>query len=413
MSTLQTDLTRLLGMKKQFIVRVNLSVAQAPLSGIQTPIVLAPMAGASGGALASEVSLAGGFGFLSPSPGEACPLPPTSRRLVEEGCGTTASVFTGVEKFRDELDIARSMLNIPSGPLLPIGAGFLGWKLDEAGSQLVPLLELALENGVRAIWLSFGKDLGRWIEFVRNHDQTSGKSPKTLVFVQVNSADDALIAVQAWKVDVLVAQGTVPTVFFDPSPPWPCFIVIIIIICLPPFFLPRFRNRIGWTRFSFCSTNPKSRPSDIVRPSPLRGPTRARGRRTLKRWTPRGIPDSRGGWRRGRHAVPRRGRESVLGRTQAGHRRRQVRVRRAVLRLRRTSRFDWVAGRGGWPRAVHPRSGGDRRRRRYYSNQGGSCRRHEERRPELSHRLGRHRSRTAKQTSTRKGKRVPPLSPGL
>jgi hypothetical protein len=122
-------------------------------------------------------------------------------------CGTT-SVFTGVEKFRDELDIARSMLNIPSGPL-PIGAGFLGWKLDEAGSQQVPLLELALENGVRAIWLSFGQDLGRWIEFVRNHDQKSGKSPKekTLLFVQVNSVDDALFAVQAWKVDVLVAQG--------------------------------------------------------------------------------------------------------------------------------------------------------------------------------------------------------------
>jgi len=120
-------------------------------------------------------------------------------------CGTP-SVFTGVEKFRDELDIARSILNVPSGPL-PIGAGFLGWKLDEAGSEWIPLLELALENGVRAIWLSFGQDLGRWIEFVRNHDQRSGKSPNTLVFVQVNSVDEALVAVQAWKVDVLVAQG--------------------------------------------------------------------------------------------------------------------------------------------------------------------------------------------------------------
>jgi NAD(P)H-dependent flavin oxidoreductase YrpB (nitropropane dioxygenase family) len=64
-------------MKKQFIVAGESVRAQAPLSGIQTPIVLAPMAGASGGALASEVSLAGGFGFLAPSPGEACPLPPT------------------------------------------------------------------------------------------------------------------------------------------------------------------------------------------------------------------------------------------------------------------------------------------------------------------------------------------------
>jgi nitronate monooxygenase len=97
-------------------------------------------------------------------------------------------------------------LDRPSGPL-PIGAGFLGWKLEEAQSPHVPLLELALENGVRAIWFSFGEDLGRWIELVRSHDQRTGKSPKTLVFVQVNSVDDALFAARTWKVDVLVAQG--------------------------------------------------------------------------------------------------------------------------------------------------------------------------------------------------------------
>jgi nitronate monooxygenase len=68
---------------------------------------------------------------------------------------------------------------------------------------------LALENGVQAIWLSFGEDLGRWIEFVRIHDQKSGKTPRTLIFVQVNSVDEALLAVQTWKVDVLVAQGKV------------------------------------------------------------------------------------------------------------------------------------------------------------------------------------------------------------
>ena len=119
------------------------------------------------------------------------------------------SVYTGVETFRKEFDVARTTLNIPSGPL-PIGAGFLGWKLEEeAHSPHIALLELALENSVRAIWLSFGEDLGRWIELVRNHDQKSGKSPKTLVFVQVNSVDEALFAVQKWNVDVLVAQGNV------------------------------------------------------------------------------------------------------------------------------------------------------------------------------------------------------------
>jgi hypothetical protein len=33
------------------------------------------MAGASGGALAGEVALAGGFGFLAPGPGIALPNP--------------------------------------------------------------------------------------------------------------------------------------------------------------------------------------------------------------------------------------------------------------------------------------------------------------------------------------------------
>jgi len=60
---------------------------------------------------------------------------------------------------------------------------------------------------VRAIWLSFGEHLSRWIELVRNHDEKSGKSPRTLIFVQVNSVEEALVADRTWKVDILVAQG--------------------------------------------------------------------------------------------------------------------------------------------------------------------------------------------------------------
>ena len=45
--------------------------AKGSILGIKTPIVLAPMGGASGGALAGKVALAGGFGFLAPGPGEA------------------------------------------------------------------------------------------------------------------------------------------------------------------------------------------------------------------------------------------------------------------------------------------------------------------------------------------------------
>jgi hypothetical protein len=202
MSTLQTDITRLLGMKTIYSagesvreLKHHFQASKLQLCSLQWPG-------------RAEVHLPAKF--LSPVASGSCHQVQVRdvdchQRKLNERCGTT-SVFTGVEKFRAELDIARSMLNIRSGPL-PIGAGFLGWKLDEAGSEQIPLLELALENGVRAIWLSFGQDLGRWIEFVRNHDQKSGKSPNTLVFVQVNSVDQALVAAQAWKVDVLVAQG--------------------------------------------------------------------------------------------------------------------------------------------------------------------------------------------------------------
>ena len=83
---------------------------------------------------------------------------------------------------------------------------------------------------MQAVWFSFGEDLGRWIEFVRSHDEKHGKTPKTLIFIQVNSVDDALLAVQKWKVDVLVAQGTVHIILFYSQPHDP----IRLFINAPP-----------------------------------------------------------------------------------------------------------------------------------------------------------------------------------
>ncbi len=97
MSTLQTDITRLLGMKTDHCAgeHVRALKLKSPFSGIQTPIVLAPMAGVSGGALASEVSLAGGFGFLAP--GEAWPLPTRGDELVVEEVWHHFSLHRGRE----------------------------------------------------------------------------------------------------------------------------------------------------------------------------------------------------------------------------------------------------------------------------------------------------------------------------
>ncbi|KAA1468752.1 2-nitropropane dioxygenase [Dentipellis sp. KUC8613] len=161
MSTIYTSITRLLS--------------------VRTPVVLAPMAGASGGALASQVTLGGGFGFLAPT-------------------------YDGSEKFRDQLRIARTNLNVPAQGL-PIGVGFLGWRLEMPDSPHVELLKIALENQVQAIWLACGNDTARWVEYIRKHDRETGKDRKTLIFIQVGTVDQAIAAVNEFKPDVLVAQG--------------------------------------------------------------------------------------------------------------------------------------------------------------------------------------------------------------
>ena len=65
----------------------------------------------------------------------------------------------------------------------------------------------AVENHVRAIWFSFGRDIGHWIRLVRKHDADAGRPHSTLIFVVVSSVEEALIATNEWEVDVLVAQG--------------------------------------------------------------------------------------------------------------------------------------------------------------------------------------------------------------
>ena len=139
--------------------------------------------------------------------------------------------------FRRELDLARSTLqgngNSPAPPsaqisnaqmgnptgshALNIGAGFLGWKLDDPSGETAALLPIALEARVKAVWLSFGNDLGKWVRYVRsydeqrrNQDQDIGNGSslhKTVVCVLVNTLEEAKTALERWDVDVLVAQG--------------------------------------------------------------------------------------------------------------------------------------------------------------------------------------------------------------
>ncbi|KAF8449119.1 2-nitropropane dioxygenase [Boletus edulis BED1] len=150
--------------------------------GINIPIVAAPMAGASGGLLAAQVTAGGGFGFL-------------------------AAGYRSADSLTSELSLARGLLHLnPSDPL-PIGVGYLAWQLEKPTANPEALLSAALDNHVQAIWLAFGNDIKEWIKFIRNYDAQHKRPRPTTIFVPVSSVEEALVASDEWKVDVLVAQG--------------------------------------------------------------------------------------------------------------------------------------------------------------------------------------------------------------
>lgn len=68
------------------------------------------------------------------------------------------------------------------------------------------LLLAALNSNVQALWFSFGNNLGKWVQFVRDNTSEGKKPP--LIFIQVNSLEEAVYYVNNLKPDVIVAQGT-------------------------------------------------------------------------------------------------------------------------------------------------------------------------------------------------------------
>ncbi|KAJ6485970.1 2-nitropropane dioxygenase [Mycena sanguinolenta] len=144
------------------------------------------MAGAAGGKLAGQVSSSGGFGFLS------------------AGYGATPT------DFKQQLSFARSALQTPNSTHsheFPVGVGYLAWQLETPKSTVLELLPIALEHNVQAVWFAFGEKLPQWIQFVRDHDRRLGNGKKTLIFVQISTVKEALVAANEWKVDCIVAQG--------------------------------------------------------------------------------------------------------------------------------------------------------------------------------------------------------------
>lgn len=130
------------------------------LLGIEHPVLLAPMAGVSGGALAAAVSRAGGLGLIGGGYGDA-------EWLERE--------FTAAGNAR-------------------IGAGFITWSL----ARQPQLLDFVLDRAPVALMLSFG-DFQPFVQKIRN--------AQTKFIVQVQTLDQAREALDS-GVDAIVAQGT-------------------------------------------------------------------------------------------------------------------------------------------------------------------------------------------------------------
>ncbi|KAK7442213.1 hypothetical protein VKT23_016184 [Stygiomarasmius scandens] len=158
----------------------QIQTALTRLLGISTPIVLAPMGAVVSPEMAAAVTLAGGFGFLG------------------------AALATSVQ-IKQRIQAVRKILGaVPEAPL-PIGVGVIGWCLDKTELGEDPLIPTILAERPKAIWLAFGDNLGRYVKTVREYD--ANRNFRTLIFVIVNSVEDATKAANVWGVDVLVAQG--------------------------------------------------------------------------------------------------------------------------------------------------------------------------------------------------------------
>lgn len=110
--------------------------------------------------------------------------------------------FDTAQVIKQDLQTIREKLEVPHDQPLPVGVGFIGWILDMVSDTR---LEEVLDEKPVALWLAFGVNLGKYVARIRDHDKK--REHKTIIFVIVNSVENALKAANEWKVDVLVVQG--------------------------------------------------------------------------------------------------------------------------------------------------------------------------------------------------------------
>ena len=146
---------------------MKLSTAITRLLNIDHPILLAPMGGVAGGALAREVSAAGGLG------------------LIGAGYADPAFGYGSDAWIRGEFDKAGEGA---------VGIGFITWALEKRPCAL----DAALECRPRAVMLSFG-DIEPYAAKIRQAGAT--------LICQVQTLKDAREAAEKGA-QIIVAQGT-------------------------------------------------------------------------------------------------------------------------------------------------------------------------------------------------------------
>lgn len=129
---------------------------------LQVPVVSAPMAGVSGGALAGAVSAAGGLGLIG-------------------------WVGQDVDQLKRELATAAE-------PGRAFGIGFLAWTLRPGDEQLI---DAALEAGASMVCISYG-DYEQYVDRIT--------AAGAVAATQVGTLDDVRRATDA-GVDLIVARG--------------------------------------------------------------------------------------------------------------------------------------------------------------------------------------------------------------
>lgn len=143
--------------------------------------MLGPMANAAGGRLAGAVSRAGGLGFL--------------------GAGYYAK-----DTLLTEIQAARAAGGGGDDGRLPVGIGFLAWRLEKLPrADAEALVDTALDAHPAALWFSYGPpgSAEAWCAYVRK----KAANPAPALFVTASTLEDVHAANASKLVDAIVVQG--------------------------------------------------------------------------------------------------------------------------------------------------------------------------------------------------------------